>query len=130
MRPPAPSSTRLSTEAQGDFSARGFAPEKPSPLPPTPSPVPGPVPEQFLDEPPSHPILFLILFRRGPKPSLPHTLFLSVRGSWTDWNWTDTTSCSCSQSCPGGPHGRTASIPGSRSGEVRGQTISTSCFCH
>ncbi|MED6234082.1 hypothetical protein ATANTOWER_021863 [Ataeniobius toweri] len=30
------------------------------------------------------PILFRFLFRKGPKPSRPHTLFLSVRGSWTD----------------------------------------------
>ncbi|KAK5610365.1 hypothetical protein CRENBAI_006041 [Crenichthys baileyi] len=42
---------------RGDFSAHGFAPDKPLPLPPTPNPVPGtgPVPEAFLDEPPSHP---------------------------------------------------------------------------
>ncbi|MEQ2181479.1 hypothetical protein GOODEAATRI_012014 [Goodea atripinnis] len=30
------------------------------------------------------PILFLVLSRRGPKPSHPHTLFLYVRGSWMD----------------------------------------------
>ncbi|MEQ2297185.1 hypothetical protein AMECASPLE_032247 [Ameca splendens] len=29
-------------------------------------------------------ILFLVLFCRGPKPSRPHTLFLSVRGLWMD----------------------------------------------
>ncbi|MED6287648.1 hypothetical protein CHARACLAT_018441, partial [Characodon lateralis] len=30
------------------------------------------------------PILFLVLFRRGPKVSRPHTLFLSVKGLWMD----------------------------------------------
>ncbi|MEQ2232855.1 hypothetical protein ILYODFUR_015710, partial [Ilyodon furcidens] len=30
------------------------------------------------------PILFLVLFWRGPKPSRPHTLFLSLRGLWMD----------------------------------------------
>ncbi|MEQ2297958.1 hypothetical protein AMECASPLE_000157 [Ameca splendens] len=67
--------------------------------PPHPDPVPGSVLEGFMNEPPPHsdpvpggswmnrlhtPILFLILLRRCPKPSRPHTLFLSVRGSWMD----------------------------------------------
>ncbi|MED6267877.1 hypothetical protein CHARACLAT_016539, partial [Characodon lateralis] len=62
------------------FVPDGFMDEQP----PHPEPVSGPVPEWFLDEPPPHLILFLVLFRRGPKPSQPHTLFLSMRGSWMD----------------------------------------------
>ncbi|KAK5608610.1 hypothetical protein CRENBAI_023085 [Crenichthys baileyi] len=54
MRPPKPSSARLSTEAGGGFLAHGLAPDQPSPLLPTPNPVPGPVPEGFMDEPPPH----------------------------------------------------------------------------
>ncbi|MED6288591.1 hypothetical protein CHARACLAT_028128 [Characodon lateralis] len=53
-RPPAPSSTRLSTEAGGSFPAHGLAPDQPSLLPPTPNPVPGPVPEGSQAEPASH----------------------------------------------------------------------------
>ncbi|KAK5616960.1 hypothetical protein CRENBAI_012367 [Crenichthys baileyi] len=53
-RPPAPSSTRLSTEAGGSFPAHGLAPDQPSLLLPTPNPVPGPVLEGFVDEPPPH----------------------------------------------------------------------------
>ncbi|KAK5603504.1 hypothetical protein CRENBAI_006080 [Crenichthys baileyi] len=54
-RSPAPSSTRLSTEAQHAFPAHGLAPEQLSPLLPTPGHVPGPVPEGFMDGPPPHP---------------------------------------------------------------------------
>ncbi|KAK5599485.1 hypothetical protein CRENBAI_020545 [Crenichthys baileyi] len=58
-RPPAPSSARLSTEAGGGFHV------------------------SWMNR--LHiPILFLVLFRRGPKPSHPHTLLLSVWGSWMD----------------------------------------------
>ncbi|KAK5624076.1 hypothetical protein CRENBAI_017754 [Crenichthys baileyi] len=54
-RPPAPSSTRLSTEAGGGFPAHCLAHGQPPPLLPTPNPVPDPVPEGFMDEPPPHP---------------------------------------------------------------------------
>ncbi|MEQ2312545.1 hypothetical protein AMECASPLE_032155 [Ameca splendens] len=90
---PVPSSTRLSTEAQHGFQAHGFTSDQSSPLAPTPNPIPGPVLEGFMDEPPlhsdpvpgfvqgglmdeppPHPNPVLVLFRRGPKPSRPHTL--------------------------------------------------------
>ncbi|KAK5606238.1 hypothetical protein CRENBAI_024703 [Crenichthys baileyi] len=54
-RSPAPSSTRLSTEARPCFPSHGLAPDQPSRLLPTPNPVPDPVPEGFVDEPPPHP---------------------------------------------------------------------------
>ncbi|MED6295310.1 hypothetical protein CHARACLAT_030415 [Characodon lateralis] len=83
-RPPAPSSARFPTKAGGGFLAHGLAPDQPSPLLPTANPVSGPVPEGFMEEPPPHPVLFLVLFRKGPKPYRPHTLFLSMRDSWMD----------------------------------------------
>ncbi|KAK5609419.1 hypothetical protein CRENBAI_009575 [Crenichthys baileyi] len=67
--------------------------------PPHPDPVPSPVPGGFIDEPPPHPdsVSGLVLegfldepastprsCSWGPKSSRPHTLFLSVRGSWMD----------------------------------------------
>ncbi|KAK5614137.1 hypothetical protein CRENBAI_008594 [Crenichthys baileyi] len=53
-RSPAPSSSRLSTEAQHSFPVHGLAPDQPSPLLQTPNPVPGPVQEGSQAELPSH----------------------------------------------------------------------------
>ncbi|MEQ2312166.1 hypothetical protein AMECASPLE_028043 [Ameca splendens] len=67
-RPPAPSFACLSTEARRDFSAHGFAPDQPLPLPPTTNPVPGPVPEGFMHRQPSG---HLLLRRRPADCRLP-----------------------------------------------------------
>ncbi|KAK5605495.1 hypothetical protein CRENBAI_011523 [Crenichthys baileyi] len=53
--------------------------------PPHPDPVPGSVPEWFMDEPHPHPDPVPSSVPEGPKPNQPHTLFLSVRGSWMDY---------------------------------------------
>ncbi|MED6239931.1 hypothetical protein ATANTOWER_013335 [Ataeniobius toweri] len=52
--------------------------------PPHPDPVSGPVPEGFLDEPPPQPDPVPSSVPEGSQTSHPHTLFLSVRGSWMD----------------------------------------------